>query len=215
MPIYDISAAVTPGVTPIYPGDPPLQVEMWSDMARGDEANVTALHFGAHTATHMDAPAHFFKDAAGLPMLALDTFIGEALVVELPAEVRAIDDSHLEAQPLDGAQRVLFKTRNSEFWRNPQGRFREDFTFITPRAAHALVSRGVRLVGIDYLSVEEFGSTDFGTHKALLSAGVVILEGLDLRAVSAGRYELICLPLRIVAGRGDGAPARAVLRTLV
>ena len=109
---------------------------------------------------------------------------------------------------------VLFKTRNSAFWENPRGQFREDFTYVSPGAARALVSRGVRLVGIDYLSVEEFGSKEFETHRVLLSGGVVILEGLDLRAVAPGRYELICLPLKITAGSGDGAPARAVLRTL-
>ncbi len=213
MPIYDISAAITPGTTPTYPGDPGLKVETWADMASGDAANVTALHFGAHTATHLDAPAHFLKDAPGLPSLALDTLIGEACLVELAADVCAIEAQHIEAQDFGGASRILFKTRNSDFWENPQGRFREDFTYIAPDAARALVSRGVRLVGIDYLSVEEIGSADFATHKLLLSAGVVIVEGLDLRAVSAGLYELICLPLKIVAGRGDGAPARAVLRT--
>jgi arylformamidase len=128
--------------------------------------------------------------------------------------VRAIDAANLPLHELDGATRVLFKTRNSSFWENPDRQFREDFTYIEPDAARLLVERGVRLVGIDYLSVEKFKSTNFETHLALLSHGVVILEGLDLRAVSAGVYELICLPLRIVGGSGDGAPARAVLRTI-
>ncbi|HEX8353140.1 MAG TPA: hypothetical protein VF611_09590, partial [Pyrinomonadaceae bacterium] len=126
----------------------------------------------------------------------------------------AVEERHVGEDALGGASRVLFKTRNSAFWGEPGGRFREDFTYIEPGAARALVRAGVRLVGFDYLSVEKFGSEGFETHLALLSAGVVIVEGLDLRAVGAGTYELICLPLRIAAGSGDGAPARAVLRTL-
>jgi arylformamidase len=106
----------------------------------------------------------------------------------------------------------LFKTRNSEFWNDTTQGFRKDFTYIAPEAAKELVDLGVKLVGIDYLSVEKFGSEDFGTHFALLSAQVIIIEGLDLREVSAGDYELICLPLKIASGTGDGAPARTVLR---
>src|SRR5947209_10325671 len=140
--------------------------------------------------------------------------MGEALVVEVHADVRAIEESHVEEVVHGGAARVLFKTRNSAFWENPRGRFREDFTYVSPGAARSLVARGVRLVGIDYLSVEEFGSKHFETHRTLLSNRIVILEGLDLRAVASGRYELLCLPLKITAGSGDGAPARARLRTV-
>ena len=214
MPIHDISVAIAPGETPTYPGDPGIEVEPWAAIARGDAANVSMLHFGAHTGTHLDAPAHFIEGAPRLPTLPLEVLIGPARVVEMRADVRAIEESHVAAAALDGATRVLFKTRNSAFWENPRGRFREDFTYITAGGARALVERGVRLVGFDYLSVEQFGSTDFPAHLALLSKGVIIVEGLDLRAVSAGVYELICLPLKIAAGSGDGAPARAVLRTL-
>jgi arylformamidase len=172
------------------------------------------LHFGAHTATHIDAPAHFIEGAPGLSSVSLDALIGEALVVEMPPDVLAIDARHVRARVPEGTTRVLFKTRNSLFWENSRGEFREDFTYVTPDGARALVECGVRLVGIDYLSIEKFGSVDFASHLALLSRGVVIVEGLDLRKVDAGLYELICLPLRIAAGSGDGAPARAVLRTL-
>ena len=125
--------------------------------------------------------------------------------------MRAIDAGCVESGVPEGTSRVLLKTRNSAFWANARGRFREDFTYIAPDAARALVGRGVRLVGIDYLSVERFGSKDFETHMTLLSKGVVILEGLDLSGVAAGAYELLCLPL-VAAGDGDGAPARALLR---
>lgn len=214
MRIYDITVPITPGETPTYPGDPGVEVEAWASIARGDAANVSMLHLGAHTGTHVDAPAHFIEGAPGMDSVALDALVGEAHVVEIPADARAVDETHVASHVPRGAVRVLFKTRNSAFWENPRGLFREDFTYITPGAARALASRGVRLVGFDYLSVEQFKSADFAAHLALLSEGVVIVEGLDLRAVGAGRYELVCLPLKIVAGSGDGAPARAVLRPL-
>jgi arylformamidase len=214
MRIYDISVPIAPGETPTYPGDPGLEVGSWSAISRGDAANVSVLNFGAHTGTHIDAPAHFIEGAPGLPSLPLDTLVGEARVVEIPPGALAVEEGHVTKGALEGASRVLFKTRNSDFWGEPGGRFREDFTYIEPGAARALVRAGVRLVGFDYLSVEKFDSEGFETHLALLSAGVVIVEGLDLRAVEPGLYELFCLPLKIAAGSGDGAPARAVLRTL-
>jgi arylformamidase len=133
--------------------------------------------------------------------------------VEISDDVRAIEAGHLASLNLDGAKRVLFKTRNSAFWANTAEGFRTDFTYLTPGAARALVEQNVQLVGIDYLSVEQFKSERHETHVILLSNNVVILEGLDLCEVAAGDYELICLPLRITGGAGDGAPVRAVLRS--
>ena len=213
MPIYDISVPLRTG-TPIFPGDPPIRIDQFLDMAQGDAANVTALCFGAHTATHVDAPAHFIPGAATVAALPLDVLIGPALVVEVPAAAAAVDLDLIRDTNFDGVTRVLFKTRNSAFWGEPEGGFREDFTYIEPAAARAIVQLGVRLVGIDYLSVEKYHSGNFETHLALLENGVVIVEGLDLRGIAAGRYELICLPLRLDGATGDGAPARAVLRTL-
>jgi arylformamidase len=129
-------------------------------------------------------------------------------------DVDAIEARHLDEFDLKQTTRLLFKTRNSTFWSNTASGFRKDFTYIAPGAARTLVEAGVRLVGIDYLSVEKFQSGLHETHQILLSKGVVIVEGLDLTEVPAGNYELICLPLRIAGGAGDGAPARAVLRTL-
>lgn len=214
MSLYDISVAIAPGRTPVYPGDPGIEFEAWTAIGRGDAANVTMLHMGAHTGTHVDAPVHFIEDAAGVPALPLDALVGEAHVVEIPGDALAIEAEHVAARVPEDARRVLFKTRNSAFWADAGGRFREDFTYLTHGAARALVERRVRLVGIDYLSVEQFGSKKFETHIALLARGVVILEGLDLRAVGAGAYELLCLPLKLAGGAGDGAPCRAVLRTL-
>lgn len=213
MPLFDISVAITPGRTPTYPGDPGLEISSWAAISRGDAANVTALNFGAHTGTHVDAPAHFIEGAAGLSELSLEALVGPARVVEMPDDLLAIEARHVESAQFRGEARVLFKTRNSSFWRAAQGEFREDFTYLTEEAARSLVESGVRLVGWDYLSIERFGSEDFAAHLALLGAGVVIVEGLDLSAVGAGEYELICLPLKIEAGHGDGGPARALLRS--
>ena len=213
MRIYDISVPVS-AATPIYPGDPGVKIEQWAAIANGDAANVSFLHFGAHTATHVDAPAHFIEGAPRVQDMSLEALIGEALVVEIPGEVEAIQAEHVRPLELGGVTRVLFKTRNSNFWGDLSQGFRADFTYLTPAAARFLVEAGARLVGVDYLSVEKFQPERFETHTVLLERGVVILEGLDLREVPAGRYELLCLPLKVIGGSGDGAPARAVLRTL-
>ncbi|HEX7958119.1 MAG TPA: cyclase family protein, partial [Pyrinomonadaceae bacterium] len=126
MRIYDISVPVAPGETPVYPGDPGIEVGSWNAIARGDPANVTVLKFGAHTGTHVDAPAHFVDGAPGVASLPLEVLWGEALVVEIPADADAVDESHVGPEILRGATRVLFKTRNSSGWEDPRGRFRED-----------------------------------------------------------------------------------------
>ncbi|HEX8707159.1 MAG TPA: cyclase family protein [Pyrinomonadaceae bacterium] len=211
MRIYDISVPIS-AATPTYPGDPGVEIRQWAALAEGDPANVSLLHFGAHTATHVDAPAHFIAGTPGVGALPLEALLGEAHVVAIPEDAAAITPAHLAAHDFSGATRVLFKTRNSAFWSDMTQGFRKDFTYLAPDSARVLVELGVRLVGIDYLSIEEFGSEKFEAHRTLLSSGIVILEGLDLRAVEAGVYELLCLPLKIAGGTGDGAPARAVLR---
>jgi len=176
--------------------------------------NVSRLNFGAHTATHVDAPAHFIEGAGKVEGLDLGVLIGEAEVVAVPEDRRAIDEAFVLAHCSPGAKRILFKTHNSAFWSEPKLQFHEDFTYLDLKAAQTLVERGLKLVGIDYLSIENFGSPKHETHLALLSRGVVILEGLNLSEVPADRYELICLPLRLRSNLGDGAPARVVLRTI-
>jgi arylformamidase len=213
MPLYDLSVALSDD-TPTYPGDPGIQIREWSTLASGDQANVSLLKFGAHTGTHVDAPAHFLAGARTVESLSLDILIGEAEVIEVPRSSYVIDEAFVRQNCRPGTTRILFKTRNSAFWDEPQAGFRADYTYLDPRAAVELVEQGTKLVGIDYLSIEQFKSDRFETHHVLLSHGVIIVEGLDLRDVPAGKYELICLPLRIHGGSGDGAPARAVLRTL-
>lgn len=213
MRIYDVSVPIS-AATPVYPGDPGIEIKQWAAIADNAAANVSLLHFGAHTGTHVDAPSHFIEGAPKVDAMPLDALVGMVRVIQMPDDVDAITANHLSAQSIEGAERVIFKTRNSAFWSDTASGFRQDFTYIAPDAAHALVQSGVRLVGIDYLSVEKFQSERHETHLILLSNGVVIVEGLDLREVAAGDYELTCLPLKIAGGTGDGAPARAILRTL-
>lgn len=213
MQIYDVTVPLS-ATTPTYPGDPKIEIKEWATLAKGDAANISVLHMGAHSGTHVDAPVHFIAGAPNVASLPLSALIGVAEVIEVPPETLVIDEPFVSTSCHGPSERVLFKTRNSEFWGRPQDGFRVDYTYIDPGAAARLVSLGKKLIGIDYLSIEAFQSADFATHVELLSNGVVILEGLDLRAVPAGTYELLCLPLKIAGGSGDGAPARAVLRSL-
>jgi arylformamidase len=207
MKIYDITVPISTEL-PVYPGDPPIELERVMSLDKGDIANVTRLCCSTHIGTHVDPPSHFIAGAMPLDQLPLETLIGPARVVDV-GDAPFIDAAVLERCNLDGATRVLFKTRNSEFW--PEAKeFREDFVYIEPEAAEILVSRGVQLVGIDYLSVEKFNFDEPATHLILLGAGVVVVEGLALGDVPPGDYELVCLPLKIKDG--DGAPARVVLR---
>jgi arylformamidase len=212
MRIYDVSVPLSES-TPTYPSDPGIEITPWSKLPES-HANVSLLHFGAHSGTHVDAPAHFIEGGSKVEFLSLDSLIGPAEVVEVPATITVINQEFVATLPLQNTQRILFKTRNSAFWNNPGEGFRSDYTYLDSGAAKLLVEAGIKLVGIDYLSVEQFQSEKFETHLILLSHGVTILEGLDLREITPGSYELICLPLKIAGGSGDGAPARAVLRTL-
>jgi arylformamidase len=212
MPIYDVTVPVS-NELPTWPSDPGVEIVDYRSFAAGDGVNVSMLNLGAHTGTHVDAPAHFIDGAAKVESLPLDALIGDALVIEVPEEIRAIDEKFVQQHYVAGTERVLFKTRNSAFWSEADPQFHTDFTYLDLPAARWLVEQGIKLVGIDYLSIEKYASEKHETHLALLSHGVVILEGLNLTGITAGKYELICLPLRLRSNKGDGAPARVVLRT--
>ena len=204
--LLDVTVPLSSGV-PTFPGDPRYEMERVLQISDGHPCNVARLSMGSHAGTHVDAPFHFLSEGATVEELPLDVLMGPARVLEILAS-HAIERSDLERIDLRGDVRVLFKTRNSGQLRNPA--FQEDFVYLTEAAARYLVEVGVRLVGIDYLSVEKFGSTDFPVHHVLLRAGVIIVEGLDLSDAAAGEYDMACLPLRLVGA--DGAPARVVLR---
>jgi arylformamidase len=205
--IFDVTVPLSAEL-PVFPGDPPFEIEATERIADGAAYNLARIGLGVHTGTHVDAPYHFLADGATVDQLPLEILMGKARVVEVGAREK-IERADLEALDLRADLRVLIKTRMSGQLKS--GAFQEDFVYLTPDAAVYLVQAGLKLVGIDYLSVERFGSRDFAAHHALLEAGVVIVEGLDLSAVEPGEYEMFCLPLRILGA--DGSPARVVLRT--
>lgn len=208
MPIYDITLPITPSM-PVWPGDPQVVLERVASIDAGAHANVSHLKTGVHAGTHVDAPHHFLNDHRTVENLQLEALIGPALVVQIPEERTTVAAADLEAAAIPvGVERLLLKTRNSAFWRAGQNDFRPDFVGVTADGAEWLVRRGIRLVGVDYLSVAPYKQSA-PTHEILLRAGVVIVEGLDLSVVPPGRYNLYCLPLKLVGS--DGAPARAVL----
>ena len=204
--IYDISVPIRSGGL-VYPGNPEIDITLQQAVARGAGANVSAIRFGSHTGTHADAARHFFDDGQPVDKIPLERLIGPALLVRFSDDVRAIGAAELRAHDLGAHKRILLRTRNSGLLSQKQ--FVPDYTYLAPDGAQFLVDKGVELVGIDYLSIEQFHSGHHRTHRTLLAKSVVILEGLDLSAPPAGVYQLICLPLRIEGC--DGAPARAVL----
>ncbi len=210
MKLYDVTVPFSTEL-PVYPGDPAVQITQIASLAAGDICTVSHLSFGSHTGTHVDPPAHFIAGMATLDELLLDVLIGPARVVDV-GEIAAIDVATIDAANLAGVERVLFKTRNSRLWQAGPQEFAKDFVYLETTAAERLVELGVKLVGVDYLSIEKFNFEQPTTHYALLGNNVVIVEGLNLTDVAAGEYELICLPMKIK--NGDGGPARVVLREL-
>jgi arylformamidase len=206
MKVYDISLTLRQRM-PVYPGESTPLLEPTSDMERGASYNVSRLTISTHTGTHIDAPRHFLLDGASVDRIPVDVLVGPALVVEMAVdqEITAADLEVASIPP--GTERLLFKTRNSRLLDDED--FRRDFVYLTLDAARWLVEHGVRLVAIDYLSVEKMDAQPNIVHETLLRAGVVIVEGVDLRQVAPGPYFLACLPLKIEGA--DGSPVRAVL----
>jgi arylformamidase len=204
--IYDISVPIRSGGL-VYPGNPEIDITLQQAVAKGAGANVSSIKFGSHTGTHADAARHFFDDGQTVDKIPLERLIGPAILIRFDDNVRAIGAADLQQHDLKGQKRVLLRTRNSALLSNKE--FAPDYTYLAPDGAQYLVDNDVELVGIDYLSIEQFHSGHHKTHRILLERSVVILEGLDLSVPPPGEYELICLPLRIVGC--DGAPARAVL----
>ena len=209
MTIYDITLPVNEN-TPVYEGDPPLEIDVPLAIKNGEAANVSRICMSVHTGTHVDAPNHFIEGTKRVEDLSLEKLIGKCRVVEISVDVMSIEAEHVSN--LENVERVLFKTRNSQFWNSFGQGFRKDFTYISPEAARILVENDIKLIGFDYFSIEKFGAETAESHLIFLEKEVVILEGLDLRAIAAGEYELICLPMKFAGGAGDGAPARAILR---
>jgi arylformamidase len=206
MKLIDVSVPLDHNL-PTYPGNVPFRLEATQRLADGASSNVSALHLSAHAGTHVDAPRHFFDEGAGTEMLPLDLLMGRARVIEIPTR-RGITADDLAASNLSEDLRVLIKTHNSRLWGAPE--FHTDFVGVAESGARYLVDHGIKVIGVDYLSVEPYKTPGHPAHRTLLGSGAIIIEGLNLRDVEPGVYEMFCLPLRVVGA--DGAPARVVLR---
>jgi arylformamidase len=206
----DVTATLDPASTPVYDGDAAMAFTFLKDMRKGDALTLSSFSLGAHSGTHIDAPMHFVADGASIDRVPLAPLIGPARVIDVADGVQSIDAAELDRHPWRGAQRILFRTRSSGRGWMGSPVFHRDFAYIAPDAAQRLADAGVLLVGIDYISAEQFGAAEPATHRILLGRGIPIVEGLALESVRAGDYDLIVLPMK-VAGH-EGAPARAVLR---
>jgi len=206
MKLIDVTVPLDSAL-PTYPNNTPFSLEPIKRIARGDSSNVSTLHLSAHTGTHVDAPRHFFDDGAGTESLALEMLIGRTRVIEITSR-GGITADDLSGIDLSQDIRLLIKTHNSRLWSSPD--FHTDYLGVAESGARHLVSHGIKLVGVDYLSVEVFRAPGAPAHHALLGAGIIVIEGLNLIDVDPGIYDMYCLPLRIVGS--DGAPARVVLR---
>ncbi|NER06106.1 MAG: cyclase family protein [Okeania sp. SIO3C4] len=205
--IIDISVPLKTEM-PVWPGSKGFKLYRTMNLSAGDEANVSQLDTDVHVGTHVDAPCHFLQEGTAVEDLSLDVLMGPAYVAHLP-KVQAVTAADLEALNLpQNTTRLLLHTTNSQLWANNVTEFNKDFVALTADASQWLADKGIRLIGVDYLSVQRYYDSTL-THEILLKAGIIILEGLNLTNVSAGMYQLICLPIKLVGS--DGAPARAVL----
>jgi arylformamidase len=205
--IYDVTVPITNTMT-VWPGDPPVRLSAKSHSSHNKTHTIrlTAIEMGSHAGTHIDAPSHMLDDGEPLDALPLDILTGKATVFSI-SDPHSVGRAELSKFNWTGVERVLFKTENSKHWQD--GKFYEEFVYLDPDGAEFLVQQGVRLVGIDYLSIDKFRSPEHPSHFVLLKKNIPIIEGLNLNAVPAGEYTLVALPLNLQGV--DGAPARVIL----
>ncbi len=204
----DVSLVLKPDMVH-WPSDPPFAVERVRDMNKGDTVNLSKIIMGAHSGTHVDAPVHFIKDGKGVDQTAFDALIGPARIIEI-ADPDTIKKKELAGHEIKKGERILLKTRNSTDEILYKDTFTEHFVYMETDAAEFLVSRGIKTLGVDYLSVGGYKKNGPDVHRMLLGAGIVIIEGLDLTKIRPGLYDMICLPIKIVDS--DGAPARTIVK---
>lgn len=210
MKIYDVSLTISEDMV-VWPGDPKVAINKKRSIDAGDSCNVSQLDMGSHTGTHIDAPYHFENDGSKIDKLSLKTLIGKARLFDVGAD-KDIGLEKVKTFEIKGLERVLFKSSNSNGWKTNAKLFNKNYVAVTKEAAAYLVDAGIKLVGVDYLSVEKYGNKAHETHHTLLENGIIVVEGLSLADVTPGDYELIALPLKIK--NGDGSPARVILRSL-
>ena len=202
--MYDITMVLKPGMV-TWPGNPPFSIEAVNRISQGDASNVSLLHLGTHTGTHIDASRHFLDGYPAVDTIDLEILVGKARLYDL-SDVDRIDDNVLNELDFESVSRALFRTRNSNLLDQPHT---IDYVSLTRDGAEYLIEKRIKLVGIDYLSIEAYINESYPTHHSLLEKGIVILEGLNLQEVESGDYELVCLPLKLEGS--DGAPCRAIL----
>lgn len=203
--IRDISIALREG-TPEWPGDTPYSCRWASLIANGASVNVSAALASPHVGTHADAPLHVRDGWPGSHELPLDAFVGTAVVVDVSTHAGLIERDALDFDPATDGERLLLRTGRSI----ATGQFPSDWPTLSEACVRELVGRGLRLLGVDAPSVDPRESTALAVHRMLFSGNAYILENLDLRRIPPGAYELIALPLKLMAL--DAAPVRAVLR---
>ncbi|MCP5095982.1 MAG: cyclase family protein [Chloroflexi bacterium] len=207
MTIHDITLTISPNAV-VWPGDPQISMEQITHLERGDMSTITKLELSAHTGTHLDAPAHFILGGATVESLDLNLLVGPAVVVDV-GDVKQITAVTLTTLPIPhGTKRLLIKTTNSARWAAGETSFYEPYVAIEADAAQWIVDQGIELVGVDYLSVAPFHALE-PTHKILLGASVIAVEGLNLHNIEPGLYQFVCLPMKLASS--DGAPVRAIL----
>ena len=206
--VFDVTVPVSADL-PVWPGDPAVVVEPVARIARGDVANVSRVALSSHAGTHVDAPWHFVDGAPTLEEIPAERWIGPCVVVRVPDDARLVEPDHLDAKVPRGVERLLIRTANSSRWRSGRPGFDREYVALSPAAARWVVERGIRLVGIDALSIDPFDDATYAAHRILLGHGVLVIEALNLAEIEPGAYGLLCLPLRLTAG--DGAPARVLL----
>lgn len=202
---HDITLELS-GDIAVYPGDPRCSITKLCEIGKGDAVNMSGISLTSHTGTHMDAPAHFIEGGLTVDRIPASTFIGKAKVFEIVSKdaIKACDICRLDMQKGDV---ILFKTGNSSFVRDEM--FHREYTYIAPDAAEIIAQKGVKMVGIDYMSVDRYDSTDFEAHKTFLGNGIIIIENIDLNGIKPGEYGILALPLKVKGG--DGSPARVIL----
>lgn len=208
--IIDISLNLEPGMA-AWPGENGVEFRRIQSLDKGDPSTSTHISMGIHSGTHIDAPAHFISSGKTIDQVDMGVFIGPIRIVHLPDKNRITERDLIKSNLPSGTTRVLFKTRNSEYWQKSPETFHPNFVALTEDAAEWIVNKKIKLIGIDYLSIQPYHHSP-GVHRILLDSGVAVLEGLDLNSVTDTDYNLICLPLKLIGT--EGAPARAVLTKL-
>lgn len=203
--IYDVTQTISPEIV-LYPGDPVVQIEQTFNIAKGDIVNLCNIAMGSHTGTHVDAPKHFYDQGLTIDQLPMDYFIGPAKVFEL-TKVATVSKADLQSCDIKKADIVLLKTKNSALLAKTT--FDPAFTYLEPEAAEFLADVGIRTLGFDYLTIDPYNNPDFKSHYILLGHNIVIIEGLNLSAITPGEYQMVALPLKLQ--NGNGSPARVVL----